>query len=61
MRKTYELKELATLTTFTVPYCKMVLKGLGVDPNAPIDEADAARMANKLKRPWPPAEVSAAE
>ena len=60
MTKTYDLKELAKLLNFTVPYCKIVLKGLGIDPNETIDEEAAARLADKLSRPWPPAEIKAA-
>ncbi|MEZ4288352.1 MAG: hypothetical protein R3A47_09465 [Polyangiales bacterium] len=52
--KTYDLKELSKLLNFTPAYCKMVLKGWGVDPNGAIDEPTAAKLAEKLSRPWPP-------
>lgn len=52
--QTYDLKELARLLNFTEAYCKMVLKRMGQDPSAPIDEGTAAELAKKLSRPWPP-------
>ena len=52
--QTYELKELAKLLKFNEAYCKMVLKRMGQDPTAPIDESTAAELADKLSRPWPP-------
>ncbi len=54
MGQTYELQELAKLLNFTSQYVKMLLKRLGHDPDAPIDEETAKEVAAKLSRPWPP-------
>ncbi len=55
MAQTYSLQELSKLLNFTAPYIKMLLKRMGHDPDAPIDEALAKQLAEKLSRPWPPA------
>ena len=55
MSQTYELKQLAKLLNFTAAYCKMCLKKMGADPSEPIDEDTAAKLADILSRPWPPA------
>lgn len=52
--ETYELQELAKLLNWNAAHCKVILKQLGVDPAEPIDEATAARVAGKIRRPWPP-------
>lgn len=51
----YTLEELANLVSFNKSFLKVVTKKLGIDSTAPIRETDAARIAEKLKRPWPPA------
>lgn len=53
--QTYELKELANLLGWNPAHCKVILKQLGKDPSAPIDEETAAMVAQKIRRQWPPA------
>ena len=52
--ETYELKELAKLLNWNPAHCKVILKQLGVDPAQPIDEETAAKVAQKIRRRWPP-------
>lgn len=52
--ETYELRELARLLRYNAAYCKMLLKKMGHDPSDRIDEDTAAKLADKLSRPWPP-------
>jgi hypothetical protein len=51
---TYGLRELAKLLNWNPAHCKVILKQLGADPTQPIDEETAARVAEKIRRPWPP-------
>ena len=51
---TYELRQLAKLLNWNPAHCKVILKQLGADPAQPIDEDTAARVAGKIRRPWPP-------
>ena len=51
---TYDLRELAKLLNWNPAHCKVILKQLGADPGAPIDESTAAKVAEKIRRPWPP-------
>jgi hypothetical protein len=51
---TYELRQLAKLLNWNPAHCKVILKQLGADPAKPIDEDTAARVAGKIRRPWPP-------
>ncbi|MGB5267756.1 MAG: hypothetical protein WBN30_14270 [Polyangiales bacterium] len=50
----YELRELAKLLNWNPAHCKVILKQLGVDPTQPIDEETAAKVAQKIRRQWPP-------
>ena len=52
--KTYTIEELSYLTKFNKAYIKMLLKQLSIDSSAPLCEEDAMRVAERLKRPWPP-------
>jgi hypothetical protein len=52
--ETYDLKELAKLLNWNPAHCKVILKQLGADPSQPIDEATAAKVAQKIRRQWPP-------
>ncbi|MEM8609818.1 MAG: hypothetical protein AAGF92_22165 [Myxococcota bacterium] len=52
--KTYELKELAGLLNFHPAHCKVMVKQYGADPTGPIDEEVAAKVAKRVRRPWPP-------
>ncbi len=52
--ETYGLKELAKLLNWNAAHCKVILKQLGADPAQPIDEDTAAKVAGKIRRPWPP-------
>jgi hypothetical protein len=51
---TYNLKELAKLLSWNPAHCKVILKQLGADPSGQIDDATAAKVAEKVHRPWPP-------
>jgi len=51
---TYDLRELAKLLNWNPAHCKVILKQLGADPSGPIDEDTAAKVASKIRRPWPP-------
>jgi hypothetical protein len=50
----YELRELAKLLNWNPAHCKVILKQLGADPMQPIDEETAAKVAQKIRRQWPP-------
>ena len=52
--ETYDLRELAKLLNWNAAHCKVILKQLGADPAKPIDNETAARVADKIRRPWPP-------
>ncbi|MGB3052839.1 MAG: hypothetical protein WBB42_17685 [Polyangiales bacterium] len=52
--ESYELRELAKLLNWNPAHCKVILKQLGVDPTQPIDEETAAKVAQKIRRRWPP-------
>lgn len=52
---TYELRELAKLLNWNPAHCKVILKQLGADPTQPIGEDIAAKVAQKIRRSWPPA------
>ncbi len=52
--ESYELRELAKLLNWNPAHCKVILKQLGVDPTQPIDEEIAAKVAQKIRRQWPP-------
>ncbi|MGB8221222.1 MAG: hypothetical protein WCF10_01485 [Polyangiales bacterium] len=52
--ETYELRELAKLLNWNSAHCKVILKQLGADPSKPIDNETAAKVADKIRRPWPP-------
>ena len=54
MTDTYDLKGLAKLLNWNPAHCKVILRQLGADPNQPIGEDTAAKVANKVRRPWPP-------
>ena len=52
--QTYELREFAKLLGWNPAHCKVIIKQLGKDPAAPIDEETAAAVAKRVRRPWPP-------
>jgi len=52
--ETYDLKQLAKLLNWNPAHCKVILKQLGADPAQPIDDQTAAKVADKIRRPWPP-------
>jgi hypothetical protein len=52
--ETYGLRELAKLLNWNPAHCKVILKQLGADPAKPIDQDTAAKVASKIRRPWPP-------
>jgi len=52
--ESYGLRELAKLLNWNPAHCKVILKQLGADPMQPIDEETAAKVAQKIRRQWPP-------
>ena len=52
--QTYDLKELAKLLNWNPAHCKVIVKQMGGDPNAPIGEEIARKVAERVKRAWPP-------
>jgi hypothetical protein len=52
--ETYDLGELAKLLNWNPAHCKVILKQLGADPAQPIDDETASRVAQKIRRQWPP-------
>lgn len=56
---TYGLKELSRLLGWNAAHCKVIVKQLGADPGGPISEDIAAKVAAKIRRPWPPVEAEA--
>lgn len=52
--ETYDLKELSKLLNWNPAHCKVILRQLGADPSQPIDQETAAKVAEKIRRPWPP-------
>ena len=52
--ETYDLRELAKLLNWNSAHCKVILNQLGADPSKPIDNETAAKVADKIRRPWPP-------
>ena len=52
--QTYDLRELAKLLNWNPAHCKVILKAMGADPTQPIDEETAAKVAQKIRRAWPP-------
>ncbi|MBW1831406.1 MAG: hypothetical protein DRH23_00560 [Deltaproteobacteria bacterium] len=53
-RETYDLGELAKLLNWNPAHCKVILKQLGADPAQPIDDETASKVAQKIRRQWPP-------
>ncbi len=51
---TYELNQLCKILNWNPAHCKVILKQLGADPSQPIDEETAAKVAGRIRRPWPP-------
>ncbi len=58
---TYDLKEISRLLGWNPAHCKVIVKQLGADPNGPISEDIAAKVAGKIRRPWPPQVEAEAE
>ena len=52
--RTYTLDELAGLVNWHKAAVKVTLRKMNIDPNLPIEEVDAAALAAKLRKPWPP-------
>jgi len=52
--RTYTLEELEKLLSWNKHALKVVARKMDIDPDEPIEEEDAAALAEKLKRPWPP-------
>lgn len=53
-QKTYTLHELAELINWHEAALKVIARKMNIDPSEPIEEEDAAALAAKVKRPWPP-------
>lgn len=52
--QTYTLKELSDLLHWNAAHCKVILKQLGADPTQPIGDDVAAKVAQRIRRAWPP-------
>ena len=52
--KTYSLEELSDKVNFNKAFVKVVLRQIDIAAGEPISELDASRVAEKLKRAWPP-------
>jgi len=52
--QTYSLKELSDLLRWNAAHCKVILRQLGADPSQPIGDDLAAKVAQKIRRAWPP-------
>lgn len=53
-QKTYTLDELANLLKWHKAAIKVIFRKMNVDPDEPIEEEDAAALAVRLKKEWPP-------
>lgn len=53
-KKTYTLDELAKLINWHKASLKVFLRKMNVDPDELIEEEDAAALATRVRRPWPP-------
>ena len=54
--KTYTLHELAELIKWNPSAIKVIARKLNIDPDEPIEEEDAAAIAKRVRRAWPPQE-----
>lgn len=52
--KTYTLQELAELIRWNPSAIKVIARKLNIDPDEPIEEEDAAAIAKRVRRAWPP-------
>ena len=52
--KTYTLDEVAELLSWHKSALKVMLRKMNIDPDEPIEEEDAAALAARLKKAWPP-------
>jgi len=52
--KTYTLEELSQLLKWNKHALKVVARKLDIDPDEPIEDIDAAAIAERIKRQWPP-------
>jgi hypothetical protein len=51
--KTYTLDQLSEKLNWHRSALKVILRKMNVDPEVPIEEEDAAAVAEKLKKAWP--------
>lgn len=51
--KTYTLDQLSEKLRWHKAALKVILRKMNVDPEIPIEEEDAAAVAEKLKKVWP--------
>ena len=59
MQQSYELADLAKALKFTPAYVRMVLRKFeDYEEGEPVSADLAERVAEKLSRPWPPAQES---
>lgn len=52
--RVFTLDELAGLLSWHKAALKVMLRKMNVDPDEPVEEIDAAALAERLKKPWPP-------
>jgi len=52
--RTYTIAELSELINWHEASLKVMARKMNIDPSEPIEEEDAAALAKKVRRPWPP-------
>jgi hypothetical protein len=52
--RTYTIQELAELIRWNPAAIKVIARKLNIDPAEPIEEEDAAAIAKRVRRAWPP-------
>jgi len=51
--KTYTLDQLSTMLNWHKAAIKVTLRKMDIDPDLPIEEEDAAALAERLRKAWP--------
>jgi len=51
--KTYTLEQLSEMLNWHKSALKVILRKMNIDPDIPIEDEDAAAVAEKLRKAWP--------
>jgi len=51
--KTYTLEQLSEMLNWHKNSLKVMLRKMNIDPDVPIEDEDAAAVAEKLRKAWP--------